>query len=424
MYLIQKLARTAAMTGNVGSFHYLTRGDGYRFNHQLNASFDSIKKAGKIFLIGTDINMDHAVAGFMVNNGRVKDSIPVVLVTNKEESSMVHKVDKVIKVKSYYYFIKAVNHFLVTFGLGNELFLRDRVIGQDEYQAQLLEEDFTKLVSNAGVLPKVIREFAEEYNNEMNAIAIFSEKEISSNCSLELFNLSMIAGKLGKTANGLITLKEKNNSQGLFDMGISRHTGVGGIPLDDTTFINKLKEVWNVKDLPGIVPDCLKVKLSHEKIKNLFIFGEDPIGCDSSQSYASLIKHIPFKVVQDYFMTDTAKEADLILPASFPTEIGGTFSNTQKTILEFEPVLPSRVELSSIMQLIGLFKKFGLNGLESREDVFAEIIRLLPQIEEDQPEESLTMVFTEEDNQNRSFNYGCDYLVKRFEEGFEERLRV
>ena len=31
----------------------------------------------------------------------------------------------------------------------------------------------------------------------------------------------MITGKLGKTANGIIALKEKNNSQGLFDMGIT-----------------------------------------------------------------------------------------------------------------------------------------------------------------------------------------------------------
>jgi len=420
MYLIQKLARAAAGTGNVAAFHYLARGDGYRLNHQLNTPFESIRKTGKIFLIGTDINMDHAVAGFMVNHARVIEKIPVILVTNKEESSMAHKVDKVIKVKSYYFFIKAVNHYLLTFGLENELFLRDRVTGLDEYEIQLLEEDFTKLVSKAGVLPKTIREFAEEYNSEMNAIAIFSEKEIPSNGSLELFNLAMITGKLGKTANGLIALKEKNNSQGLFDMGITRSTGVGGVSLDDEAYIRKLKEVWNVKDLPGIVPVCLNVKLSQEKIKNLFIFGEDPVGCDATRTYSTLIKQVPFKVVQDYFMTDTAKEADLILPASFPTEIGGTFSNTQRAILEFEPVLSSRVEVDSIRQLIGLLNGFGLNGPESREDVFAEIIRLLPQVDEDQPEESLTMVYTVDDNPNRSFNYGCDYLVKRFEEEFEE----
>jgi len=424
MYLIQKLARAAVVTGNIGSFHYLTRGDGYRFNHQKNAPLDSIRKAGKIFLIGTDINMDHAVAGFMVNNARAKEGIPVILVTEKEESSMTHKVDQVIHVKSYYYFIKAVNHYLLTFGLENDLFLRDRVIGQNEYQLQILEEDFATLVSNAGVLPKVIRKFAEEYNTEMNAIAIFSEKEITSNSSLELFNLAMITGKLGKTANGLITLKEKNNSQGLFDMGISRRTGVGGIPLDDEAYVKKLKDVWNVKDIPGIVADCLVLKLSKKIMKNLFIFGEDPVGCDTTQTYSSLIKQIPFIVVQDYFMTDTAKEADLILPASFPTEIGGTFSNTQKAILEFEPVLPSRIEISSIMQFIELLKGFGLNGLENRNDVFSEIIRLLPHVEEDQPEESLAMVYTREDNLNRSFDYGCDYLVKRFEEEFEERLRV
>ena len=423
MYLVQKLARAAVGTSNLASFQYLGRGDGYRLDHQLNAPFDSISETSKIFVIGTDLNMDHAVLGFMVNSARDHNNIPVILVTEKDESAMTHKVDQVIKVDSYYYFIKAANHYLLTSGLENQLFLGDRVNDLEEYKRQLLNEDYSMLVSKAGVSQDAVQAFAEEYNSALSAIAIYSEKELSGNGSLELFNMAMITGKLGKTANGLIALKEKNNSQGLFDMGISRNTGVGGFMLDNEDYVKHLKEVWKVKEIPGIVPVCLNEKLMNKEINNLFIFGEDPLGCDRTQTYAGLIKEVPFLVVQDYFMTDTAMEADLVLPASFPTELGGTFSNSQKTILEFEPILPSSVEIPSVKQLTGLLEGFGLNGLESREDVFEEMIRLLPQLEEDQPEESLTMVYTEEDNQGRSFNYGCDYVVKRFEEEFEERLK-
>lgn len=388
LYLIQKLARAGARTGNVGSFHYLNRGDAYRMDESMNASFGEIGKASGIYLIGSEINRDNAVAGFMVSNARATKKVPVVLVTTKAETAMDHKVDRIVRVKSYYYFVKAVNHYLLSQQMENALFLRDRVEGFSEYKAKMKSEDYTALVVKAGVTEDVVRTFAQEYNNELNGIILYSEKEVSGNGMLALMDLTMITGKLGKSASGLIVLKEKNNAQGLFDMGINR----------------------------------LKLNLTQGRIRNIFIFGEDPSGCDLTGSYSELIEKIPFKVVQDYFMTDTARMADLILPGSFPAEIGGTFSNTQKVILEFDKVLPSRLQTDSIGQFIGILKAFGLNGLETREDVFTEIIRLLPQTEEEMTVEKLFLTYTCDDNPNRSFNFGCDSLVKRFEEEFEGRM--
>ncbi|MBN1200032.1 MAG: FAD-dependent oxidoreductase [Bacteroidales bacterium] len=422
LYLIQKLARAGAKTANIASFHYFNRGEGYRMDESMNASLGEIKQASRIYLIGSEINRDNAVAGFMVSNARMMKKVPVVVVTTHEKSTMSHKADQVIRVNSFYYFIKAVNHHLLANKMENALFLRDRVEGLDHYREQMKNEDYSGLVAKAGVTEEVIRDFAREYNNELNGIILFSEKEVSGNGALALMNLAMITGKLGKTANGLIVLKEKNNAQGLFDMGIDSNFGVGGRSLTDQAYLNKLKEVWQVDSLPGEAPQGLNQKLMKGKIRNIFIFGEDPVGCDITGRYAGLIGQVPFKVVQDYFMTDTAKTADLILPGSFPSEIGGTFSNTQKVILSFEKVLPSRLGMDSTEQLIHILKRFGLNGLESREDVFPEIIRLLPQTEEEIPADKLTLTCTTEDNSNRSFNYGCDYLVKRFEEEFEARM--
>jgi len=424
LYLIQKLARAGVKTGNIGSFHYLNRGDGYRIDASLNASLNDIGKASAIYLIGSEINRDNAVAGFLVSNARMAKKVPVVLITTREENAMDHKVDSIIRVKSYYYFVKAVNLYLLSGNLENALFLRDRVEDVGQYRNQMMAEDFALLVAKAGVSEEIIKNFAERYNNEMNGIILYSEKEISSNGATALMNLAMITGKLGKTANGLIVLKEKNNAQGIFDMGIDQRYGVGGSSLTDEAYLAYLKEVWKVNSIPGPEEGCLKTSLVRENIHNLFIFGEDPVGCDITDQYAALIEKIPFKVVQDYFMTDTAKLADLILPASFPAEIGGTFSNTQRVILDFDPVLPSGPDVDSISQHINLLKMFGLNGLETREDVFSEIIHLLPQSEEDTPLEKFRLIYTTDDNPDRSFNFGCDNLVKRFEEEFEERMRV
>ena len=330
MYLVQKFARAAVKTNNISSFHYLGRGEAYRSNCEFNVPMADISDASKIYLLGTEINSDHAVTGFMVHNAHHLKKVPVSLITAKEKNSMEHKVDEVLKVGSYSYFIKAVNHHILANGMENRLFLDDRTGGFEKYKASLLKEDFDNLVKLSGIPGKeIITRFAEDYNNQLNAIIIFSEKEISSVASAELVILAMITGKLGKTANGIIALKEKNNSQGLFDMGITPEKGPGGQSIKDPVFLKLLEEKWQTRSLPTAIHDISKL-LSGKLIRNLFIFGEDPIGCASTSSPAKWIKNADFVMVQDYFMTPTAAEANLVMPASFPAETGGTFTNAQK----------------------------------------------------------------------------------------------
>ena len=412
LYLVHKLARGGAKTNHVGSFHYLGRGEGYRANCENNATYAEIAQASAVYILGTDINRDHAVVGFMIQNARFRRNIPVVLVTDKEESAMAHKVTKIVRVKSYYHFAKALNHYLLAKGLENALFLRDRTEGFEGYREMLLKEDFGSLLAAAGVSAETVGSFAEEFNLEMNAILIFSEKEASGNSSRELFNLAKITGKLGKTASGLIALKEKNNSQGLFDMGVSPHSGIGGRKLDDPDYQRQLAETWKVSGLPAGETECLNSLVREGTIRNLFIFGEDPVGCAVNREEAlDILKGASFRVVQDYFMTATALEADLVLPASLPAEIGGTFTNSGKVIQEFGATLPRTGE-SSLQQFAGILAELGVDSVSAPADLFMEIVSLLPASEECG---KLIMFPTKDDNNRRYFRHGCDSVTARFE---------
>jgi len=419
LYLVQKLARAGTKTNNVASFHYLGRGEGYFENSEINTPLDQIKGASHIYFIGSEINVDNAVPGFIVNNARLLQNVPVTLVSVHENSSMQHKVDEMIPITSYYYFIKAVNHHILSAGLQNQMFIADNCSGFEYYKTALLRERFEDLVNRAGIKDKytVIR-FAEQYNNELNAIIIFSEKEVSSNTCFELTNLAMITGKLKKTSNGLISLKEKNNSQGLFDMGIDPRFGVGGICLTEPRIIDKMSNKWGSKHLQGMISYNIENLLEAGKIKNMMVFGEDPLGCTLDPKKTSRwFNKIEFLLVQDYFMTDTAREASIILPASLPFESGGTYTNTQKIIQKFDRMLAPKVELVNCEQLIRLLEKFGHKGLNDVIDVMMEAISMLPQIPE---KHMLTFKVTENDDQNRLFDFGCDNIVKYFDEGFRK----
>ncbi|MBP6977673.1 MAG: FAD-dependent oxidoreductase [Bacteroidales bacterium] len=420
LYLIQKLARAAASTNNVCSFHYLNRGQGYTFTSSHNVPFEQITGASKIYLIGAELNIDNAEVGFMINQAQYRYHIPVELVTVHPKSTMIHKADSVLHIKSYYHFIRAVNYYLVANGFENRLFIDDQCEGFDQYKQQLMKENFMELLDASGVaIMDMVIEFAREINLEMNAVIVFSEKECCADTASEIYNLALLTGKLGKTSNGIITLKEKNNSQGLIDMGIAPEIGMGGIPIHDRDLHRRLKEKWHVRSIPRSVNDLYDL-LENAHLKNLFIFGEDPLGSACNKvKVAGWLSMADFILVQDYFMTKTAAQAHLILPASLPFESGGSFTNTQRMIQTFEKVLKSPVRYASYQQLGHILSGFGLSGFSSLEDIRLEALTLLKVPAE---MERLTFHTVTREAGTRMFHHGCDIVNRRFDEDFNRAL--
>ena len=412
LYMVQKLARGGAKTNNIASLSYFGRGAGYHTNNIANAKFDELKDASRIYYIGNELNKN--VPGFFINNAKKRYNVPVEMVTTSEV--LKDKVNKATRVDNYYYFVKAVNHYLLTKGEQNQMFIDDRTNAFDDYKKALLAENYDELINKSGVATKdLVEKFARTYNDEMNAILVFHENEISANASIELYNLVMITGKLGKTANGIIVLKEKNNSHGIADMGVCpRHT-VGMQKSDDTSIISKLEAKWGVKGLPVGVEQSPLELIENGGFKNLFVFGEDPVGLSTKKDKTDKWFDVDFLVVQDSFMTDTAEKADLILPASFTIENDGSFTNTQKIIQSFYQGMESKIEKTTLSQLIDLNAKFGMNGVSDAQDVMNEIISLLPEGEENP---TYSFEHTNEDNQNKLFMAGVDSLIKMFGKEF------
>jgi formate dehydrogenase major subunit len=74
--------------------------------------------------------------------------------------------------------------------------------------------------------------------------------------------------------------------------------------------------------------------LAHEgKFKGLYIIGENPLVSDPDLKHArESLKKLDFLVVQDIFLTETAKLAHVVLPSASFAEKEGTFTNTERKV--------------------------------------------------------------------------------------------
>lgn len=371
LFLIQKVAREGAKTENIGSFQYLNGSTGYAANSYNNVPFSEITMANAIYTLGVDIAKDHPVVGFMMNQAKVEKKASITAFSTKDELTSAHKCNEVIKIDSYYAFTKAVNHYLLTQGDEDANFIAGNAIDISSYKSSLLSEDYASLIADAGIQQEVIETFAKEYRNNPYAILVISEKELNAETCAEIRNLAILTGKLGSSGNGIITLKEKNNSHGLIDMQVD----------------------GNMQD-----------SLLSGQFKNLFIFGEDPLASSSTEEVNKAIKATDFMMVQDYFMTATAEVADLILPASLPTEIGGSFTNAQRMVQQFDAVFSSTIENTSIEQLEKILQIFNIEVNNMQSELVFHLKKMVS------PDFSLKST---QKSQEIIFNVGLDILEQK-----------
>ncbi|MPM02366.1 Nitrate reductase [bioreactor metagenome] len=416
-YLIQKIARAGAKTNNISSFHYMERGKGYTENSQDNVPFVDLKKAKAIWVLSPELIKANGVAGFAIQNARKVGEIPVTVFSTDDNGMMNHKADRVIHLKSKYAFVKAMNYYYLSSGLYNAMFIKGRTEGFDNYKMALLKENYDALVAASGLSKTELEKLADEFNNVAESVIVYTESGASANCAMEITNLMLITGKLGKTASGVVSLKAKNNSQGLRDTGVCPKTAPGGRRIVDAKA--DLEQKWGVSGLSDETDFSIKQRMMDGEIKNLFIFGEDPAGTAlNAAEVNSMLSKPEFMVVADYFMTPTAEAASLVLPMAFPFETGGTFTNTQRVIQRFGAEMKPKTGKCNIELLNGIASTLGLKTYSGSDEVFVEFATLLPAASEP----VFTFTHTDSDNPKIMFAFGADHVVLRHQKQVAELL--
>ncbi|MCS7208601.1 MAG: NADH-quinone oxidoreductase subunit NuoG [Fimbriimonadales bacterium] len=150
--------------------------------------------------------------------------------------------------------------------------------------------------------------------------------------------LHQLTGNDAREEGGLNLMPAGANQQGALELGVVPHLLPGYARVDDPTARARFEGAWGMP-LPaevGLHTDAIFQACLQGEVQMLYLVGADPVSEHYEPTLAErALRACEFVVVQDVRMTDTARYADLLLPACPFTEYEGTFTNWERRVQRF-----------------------------------------------------------------------------------------
>jgi formate dehydrogenase alpha subunit len=300
-----------------------------------------IEEADVILVTGSNTTENHPVLSSFVKRA-VKFNNAKLIVVDPRRIKLAEFADYYLRqnLGTDVAWLNGLMHVIISEDLHDKDFVENRT--EDFEAVKATVEKFTPeyVEEITGIPAQQIIEAARLYANAKAASILYCmgiTQHISGTDNVKcLANLAMLCGHLGIRGGGVNPLRGQNNVQGACDMGGLPNVYTGYQPVTDEAARKKMEEAWGVTDLPGEVGLTVTkmVPMAHDgEMKAMYIIGENPLVSDPDLNHAEKsFSNLDFLVVQDIFMTETAKIADVVLPAASFAEKDGTFSNTERRV--------------------------------------------------------------------------------------------
>jgi predicted molibdopterin-dependent oxidoreductase YjgC len=392
-YLFQKLMRSCLETNHIdhsGGYGYsglevLQESLGYAATTN---SIEDIRDADTVFLLRSDLCETHPVVGYQVNVAVKREGAKLIVAASRDTKMFKFAAHHLIlKPGTEVALVNAIIHCILEEGLADSEFVSRHVDGLSSLEKGVAEYTPERASKITGLSGEAVREAARAFARAKKAVVIVSaglglpvnNRELAS----VALDLVLVTGNVGKPGTGLAILGEKCNSQGVLDMGLHPRWLPGYQAVDDAKVREKFEAAWQAKvpTQPGYGARELLEKVQEGHIKALYIVGENPaLTYPDSLSVKKALESVDFLVVQDLFLTPTARLADVVLPSASFAEKEGTFTNFERRIQKITTSVSCRGEAKSDMDIFGeLAQRWGKPFTATSPDaVMGEISKVAP----------------------------------------------
>jgi NADH-quinone oxidoreductase subunit G len=271
-------------------------------------------RGSAILVIAGDME-EEAPVWFLRIRGAIKRGASLAVANGRET-----KLDRCTQGLRYRYGTETQ----VVLGLLNIVFsenlvkpeVANKIDGLNELKSQVAAYTSERVSILTGVSQQDLLAAARTLANATDAVFIFGSEGVKDGEALAqaVANLAVVTGHVARPNNGLLRLLPHNNSQGAAD------------------------QIPNIKYQTPALATSASTGASVSNAKAIYIVGTDPVGD------GEVLPKDAFVVVQELFLTETAKHANVVLPAVSFAERDGTYTNAERRVQRFYATLPATVD--------------------------------------------------------------------------------
>ena len=301
--------------------------------------------ADVIFVAGANVTEAHPVFGAALKRAQRRGA--TLIVAEPRGIELARRADlhlQLLPGTDVVLFNAMLNHIL-RLGLHDRDFIAARTHGFDGVAAAVGPYTLERAEAVTGVSAADIAHAAERYARGPRTSTLWAmgltQHSTGTDIVTSLLNLVLATGMIGRWGAAMIPIRGQNNVQGASDVGGIPMSYTDYQPVNDAEVRRRFAAAWGVgEDALSLKPGLKVTEIvgADSPVAGMYIFGENPVISDPNVAHAEdWFLGLEFLAVQDLFLTETARFADVVLPGASFAEKDGTFVNTERRIQRVRP---------------------------------------------------------------------------------------
>ena len=394
-YLLQRMFRGGLGTNNVDHCTRLCHSSSVAaMQRSMNTSAASGSmrevetESDVIFILGANTTESHPVFGAAIKRAVKRGATLIVADPRRIELAARAHIHLQPVPGTDVALLNAMLNHILAMGLEDREFIAARTHDFDKVREAVKPYNPERAETITGVSADLIRRAAELYARGPRSATLWAmgltQHATGTDIVATLLNLILATGMIGRWGAAMIPIRGQNNVQGASDVGAIPMVYTDYQPVTDPAIRHMFASTWGVPD--ERIPLTVGLKVTQivqetSPVRGMYIMGENPILSDPEVSHAEhWFRELEFLTVQDLFLTETARYADVVLPGASFAEKTGTFVNTERRIqLSHKAVEPPGDARGDLEIIIDLSNRVGLpTPFTTAAEVMDEIARVTP----------------------------------------------
>ena len=347
-YLLGKFARVALGTRHIdynGRLCMVSAGTAYKLAFGVDRSpnpWSDIPKAEVVLVAGANIADCAPITTDYV--WRCRDNGGRLIVIDPRLTPIARNADLYLPVRpgTDVALFMGMLHVVLRDGLEDREFIAAHTTGFEDVAASVKAWDPRRSAELTGVPPDAIEKAARWFADAQRAIALHArgiehQSKGVENC-LSVINLCLATGNIGREGAGCMMITGQGNGQGGREHGQKCDQLPGQRSINDPAAREHVARVWGIRpeEIPqaGLTAAEIMEAIHRGEIKALLSICFNPlVSLPDANFTREALERLEFFGVVDFFLSETAHHADVVLAGSLQEEEEGVVCSTEGRVL-------------------------------------------------------------------------------------------